>query len=315
MNHLSRFIARLTQGTALVLALCAHPAFAADTYTKTQYPIVLVHGLLGFSSAFGVDYFYGIQSELERSGARVFVAQVSPTNSNEVRGEQLLTQVQQILALTGASKVNLIGHSQGAPTSRYVASVRPDLVASVTSVGGVNDGSAVADVVRGIAPPGTVSEAAAAAAAKALVTLIALGSDGSALPQNGPAALDALTTAGSRAFNARYPEGLPTSKCGAGPTVASNGVHYFSWSGAGQLTNLLDVTDPVLAATSLAFGGAANDGMVSTCSSHLGYVIKDNYLQNHLDEVNQTLGLVSLFETSPVTLFRQQANRLKNAGL
>ena len=69
------------------------------------------------------------------------------------------------------------------------------------------------------------------------------------------------------------------------------------------------------ALTSLAFGGEPNDGLVSSCSSHLGYVIKDNYWQNHLDEVNQVLGLVSLFETSPVTLFRQQANRLKNAGL
>jgi len=36
---------------------------------------------------------------------------------------------------------------------------------------------------------------------------------------------------------------------------------------------------------------------------------------NHLDEVNQTVGLTNLFETNPVTIFRQQANRLRNAGL
>ena len=36
---------------------------------------------------------------------------------------------------------------------------------------------------------------------------------------------------------------------------------------------------------------------------------------NHLDEVNQTLGLTSLFETDPVTVYRQHANRLKNDGL
>ena len=42
------------------------------------------------------------------------------------------------LAATGAAKVNLIGHSHGGPTARYVASVRPDLVGSVSSVAGVN---------------------------------------------------------------------------------------------------------------------------------------------------------------------------------
>ncbi|MCV5343391.1 alpha/beta fold hydrolase, partial [Escherichia coli] len=77
------------------------------------------------------------------------VAQVSATNSSEVRGEQLLAQVETLLAAIGAEKVNLIGHSHGGPTTRYVASVRPDLVASVTSIGGVNKGSKVADLVRG----------------------------------------------------------------------------------------------------------------------------------------------------------------------
>jgi triacylglycerol lipase len=44
-------------------------------------------------------------------------------------------------------------------------------------------------------------------------------------------------------------------------------------------------------------------------------VIRDNYFQNHLDEVNQLLGLVSIFESNPKTLFRNHANRLKNLGL
>jgi triacylglycerol lipase len=35
---------------------------------------------------------------------------------------------------------------------------------------------------------------------------------------------------------------------------------------------------------------------------------------NHLDEVNQLFGLVSIFETNPVSVYRQQANRLKTAG-
>ena len=64
-----------------------------------------------------------------------------------------------------------------------------------------------------------------------------------------------------------------------------------------------------------AFAGAKNDGLVASCSTHLGRVIRDDYAMNHLDEVNQTVGLTNLFETNPVTIFRQHANRLKSAGL
>lgn len=70
----------------------------------------------------------------------MYVAAVSAANNSELRGEQLLLVVQQILAFTGAQKVKLIGHSQGTQTIRYVASIRPDLVTSVTSVGGANWG-------------------------------------------------------------------------------------------------------------------------------------------------------------------------------
>ncbi|CDI94995.1 lactonizing lipase [Pseudomonas aeruginosa PA38182] len=91
---------------------------------------------------------------------------------------------------------------------------------------------------------------------------------------------------------------------------------YYSWSGSSPLTNFLDPSDAFLGASSLTFkNGTANDGLVGTCSSHLGMVIRDNYRMNHLDEVNQVFGLTSLFETSPVSVYRQHANRLKNASL
>jgi triacylglycerol lipase len=47
----------------------------------------------------------------------------------------------------------------------------------------------------------------------------------------------------------------------------------------------------------------------------MGRVIRDDYFQNHLDEVNLLFGLHSIFTTDPLTVYRQQANRLKNAGL
>ncbi|HCH6159561.1 TPA: triacylglycerol lipase, partial [Vibrio parahaemolyticus] len=236
------------------------------------------------------------------------------TNSSEARGEQLLSQVETLLAATGASKVNLIGHSHGGPTARYVASVRPDLVASVTSIGGVNKGSKVADLVRGTVPEGSGTEQLAVKLAQGLTTLINLLSGGSDLDQDPLASLAALTTEGSLAFNQHYPEGIPTSECGDGDLLAPNGVYYYSWTGSSTFSNVFDPTDAAMMVLGLAFDGP-NDGLVGACSTHLGKVIRDDYKMNHLDEINGLLGIHHLFETDPVTLYRQHANRLKLQGL
>jgi triacylglycerol lipase len=107
---------RLTLALALMLATAAH----ADTYTQTRYPIVLVHGLLGFDSLLGVlDYFNQIPGELRSGGAQVYVVDVSSANSTALRGEQLIAQLETLKALHGSAKFNLIGHSHGGPTARY----------------------------------------------------------------------------------------------------------------------------------------------------------------------------------------------------
>ncbi|MEB0138675.1 MULTISPECIES: triacylglycerol lipase [unclassified Undibacterium] len=297
----------------LLCALFPLPAYASG-YTATRYPIVLVHGLFGFDNIGPVEYFYGIPAALRSDGAQVFITQVAAANSSEVRGEQLLLQVKQILAATGAAKVNLIGHSHGGPTARYVASVRPDLIASVSSVGGVNRGSAVADILLQVAPSASFSNIVLASVSNGLARLISFLSGQPTLSQNALAAAASLSTAGSLKFNLAHPEGIPTSACGEG-AYHVNGVAYYSWSGAQPATNFLDISDAALSLTSLAFKGEKNDGLVSSCSSHLGQVIRDDYGMNHLDEVNQTLGLVNIFETNPVTVYRQHANRLKNSGL
>jgi triacylglycerol lipase len=173
--------------SALVLALSFAPAHAG-TYGQTKFPIVLVHGLLGFDNIGPVEYFYGIPSALRADGAKVYIVQVSAANSTEKRGEQLLTQVKQILAATGAAKVNLIGHSHGGPTARYVASVSPGLVASVSSVGGVNKGTPVADMVLGLTPTGSFSNAVLSSVGNGLSSLISFLSGGAGLSQNALAA-------------------------------------------------------------------------------------------------------------------------------
>lgn len=297
----------------LALSFLHAPAASAAGYTQTRYPIVLVHGFLGWDNIGPYDYWFGIANALRRDGAKVYIAQVSAANSSEVRGEQLLAYVKQVLAATGAQKVNLIGHSHGGPTVRYVASVAPGLVASVTSVGGVNKGAPLADIIRGSVAPGSLSEAVLGSIVNGVSGTIAFLS-GDRNAQMSTAALASMTTAGAAKFNAAHPEGVPTSACGEGAYQA-RGVYYFSWSGAKPLTNLLDPLDASLGLMSLVFKGEKNDGLVGSCSSHLGRVIRDDYGMNHLDEVNQVAGLVNLFETNPVTIYRQHANRLREMGL
>jgi triacylglycerol lipase len=315
-----RVVRRLMVGVLLVAFAVALAPRRADafclfncSYTKTKYPIVLAHGLAGFDELFGVyDYWYRIPSELRDGGAAVYVTQVSPLNSPQARGEMLIDQIETIVAITGKAKVNLIGHSQGGLDIRYVRAVRPDLVASVTTVGSPHKGADLADFLAANFQNGAFGQAVFNALGGAAGTLLSLvyGSDD---PTDAGAALNGLTTAGLAQYNAQYPAGVPTTACGQG-TATVGGIRNYSWSGTGILTNALDVSDAAMGVSSL-FYAEANDGLVGRCSSHFGQVIRDNYFHNHLDEVNQVLGLVSIFESNPTTVFRTHANRLKNAGL
>jgi triacylglycerol lipase len=288
-------------------------ALGTDLYTQTKYPIVLCHGMAGFDSLFGVmDYFHGIESALKSGGAEVYVTHVPAFSSTEARGEALLEQVEEILAISGHKKVNLIGHSHGGLDIRYVASVKPGMVASVTSVGSPHHGAELADYLRDNLSEGGFGEVVVSTFANSLGTLLGLLS-GSTSEQDSVEALESLTSAGLDAFNTKYPAGLPSAWCGSGQAQV-NGIRYYSWSGTGVITNVLDTVDYPLGLASLVYE-EKNDGLVGKCSSHLGEVIRDDYKMNHLDEVNQLFGLTALFTTSPKTVFRTQANRLKNAGL
>ncbi|SFQ20276.1 triacylglycerol lipase [Variovorax sp. 770b2] len=301
-------------------------ARVTSSEAKTRNPIVLVHGLFGFDNVLGIDYFYRIPESLAGAGAKVYVAQLSGANSSEIRGEQLIQELKNLRALSGnpSLKFNLVGHSQGAPTARYVAAVEPGLVASVTSVGGANGGSKVADLLRKI-PEGSASEAVVAETLRLAMLLLGAisGKDPSQLPEVPLNALNSLTTVGGAAFDKKFPQGRPApgSSCDvkSGPAEA-NGVRYYSWSGVQPLTNAFDASDVAMGGLSLiAFGSETNDGLLAVCSTRLGTHLGD-YRQNHLDEVNQLFGLTyiglwTLFEKKPVQLYQEQAARLKSAGL
>lgn len=293
------------------LLIASVSSLAQASYTKTKYPIVLVHGVSGFDSVGGViNYFHTVPYNLRRSGAKVYVASVSAFNSSEERGQQLANY----LTSLPESKFNLIGHSQGSPTSRVAAALVPQKVASVTSVNGANRGSKVADVVLGVLPPGLSRGVVTSIVDAAGGVINFLSSNQNT--QDSLAAAETLSTAGTQALNNALGNKGLSSSCGSiNENVNINGynIKMFSWSGTYPLTNIFDVTDAPLGLTALAFGFERNDGLVSECSSKLGSVIYSRYHMNHIDAVNHLFGIRGW--TNPVTLYRSQANRLKNRGL
>ncbi len=122
---------------------------STGTAVTGPFPIVLAHGFFGFNDFAGagfVDYFWGVREDLEEIGeAEVFTPAVDPFNDSTTRGLQLLEAVEAVIEETGAEKVNIIGHSQGGLDARVVAHLRPDLVASVTTVATPHGGTPIAD--------------------------------------------------------------------------------------------------------------------------------------------------------------------------
>ena len=292
-----------------------------DDSANTHYPILLVHGLFGFGRIGPFNYFKGIKDALAESGARVFVPIISAANNNETRGEQLLEHIRRVCTQTGAQRVNLIGHSQGALTARYVAAIAPETVASVTSVSGPNHGSELADRLRQAFAPGKFGETVAAGLTTAFSTFLSNLSGHPHLSQHALNALNALTTEGVAAFNLKYPQGLPETWGAMGPEQVDD-VFYYSWSGiikGSRLTESLNLLDPLHNALRV-FGSfftretRENDGMVGRFSSHLGQVIRSDYPMDHLDTINQ-VARGSRRNIDPMQLYVEHARRLKQADL
>lgn len=304
--------------TALSGLLLSISAACQAAYTAN--PVVLVPGIFAFDSIAMVDYWYQIPAALQSQGTEVYVPKINAFDNSVKRGNQLIQQLEgyKVASNGRIKKFNLIAHSQGGMTSRYVMNVRPDLVASVTTMATPHTGSPLADVVTGVAPQGTLQGVAFEVFANAVGNLVNIFSDNAASQSDIYAMLGEFNKPGAAAFNAQFPAGLPTQACGAGPNSVSLGgqnIRLYSWGGGSPLTNVLDPSDALFAITSLAFGGQANDGVTGVCANHFGQVIQDRYRMNHIDIENQVFGVVSWFETNPKTLFKNHATRLKQAGL
>ncbi|MHC1478626.1 esterase/lipase family protein [Frateuria aurantia] len=296
--------------------LAASTSVDVSGYTRTRYPVVLVHGMFGFDSLLGLMHYWDtIPVRLREGGATLYVVHLSPLDSDQVRGEQLLAQLQDLQAVYGYTRFNLIGHSQGGLSSRYVAEVRPDLVASLTTLGTPHQGSAVADGLMKVAPEDSLRGRFLAALMNLVGEFESLASGSGFTVEQFESVLQGLGTAQMQIYNQDHPSGAPLTPCGEGPLVAANGVRYYSMGGTSVLTNPLDASDYVLGIASLFFAGRPNDGLVERCSSHWGQVLRDDYPWNHFDEVNQLFGLRGALSPDPAEVLRVQLNRLKQAGL
>lgn len=306
------------------------------SYSSTKYPVVMVPGALAFDNILGVlDYWYGITEEMRSLGADVYVTNLSSSAAHVQRGEELLEDIRVIRAMTGAEKVNLYAHSQGATAARYVASVMPHWVASVSCMNCMNEGTAFADSLDNFLSTSSRLKWIANIVGSTFFTLLekltvgAGDGDYNSPERRRQVAVHLMEAAGTdnfKEFNARFPEALSKQSCellrsgkdyteqGGEPVV--NGVRYYSAGGDSVRTSLLDPLDTAFVPVIKLFypTGHVWDGLVPACGHPLGDLVEGRYDINHFDAINQVMGIVSSGVHVP-SLFTMQVNRLKNAGL
>lgn len=295
--------------------------FVTSNYAQTKYPIVFAHGLMGFitlaPNTFALDYWYQILPDLARNGSQPWAASMSPFNTSEVRGEQFVQQLEDIMAITGSQKVNLIGHSHGGHAVRYAAGVMPEHVASVLSVAGANTGTvAASDILKIADSTHTSSILNTLINTFGKVLIWAQNLNQADYPHYAYGAGQSTSVEGTAKFNVKFPLGLPQTPCGEGPALA-NGIRLYSATGNRSFTSLLDPSDYItkLLDGLFVYKEGKNDGIVSVCSAKFGQTIRNDFAWTHIDEVNHVLGIKGLFSQDPVAFYRQHANRLKLQGL
>ncbi|PFH57814.1 hypothetical protein XA68_14543 [Ophiocordyceps unilateralis] len=131
-----------------------------EKYATPKHPIVLAHGLLGFSELSllpalvpPVQYWHGIKQALVAQGCpAVMTTSVPPSGSIEQRAAKLAADI-----ATARSPVNVIAHSMGGLDARYMISRLPPhrraAVASLTTISTPHRGSAFADYLLAAGGP------------------------------------------------------------------------------------------------------------------------------------------------------------------
>lgn len=106
----------------------------------TKYPILYVNGMVSSGST-----LEPVLEALRKDGHTVYLSHIPAAHSLKKRAESLQPFVDEILAETGAEKINLIGYSLGALDSRRLValSAYESKVASISSISGPNLGTPI----------------------------------------------------------------------------------------------------------------------------------------------------------------------------
>lgn len=223
---------------------------SSDT-CDTRYPVVLAHGMGASAKIVGImDYWWGIEGPLEDEGCDVYITSVNGMDSTVNKAIDFKKQVDYILAISGAGKVNIIGHSHGTIYSRYAITNlgMASNVASHTSIAGPHRGSELADLIMFSFNDGTVN--ALGGALDLVYTFLFGDSDPNSVANGYDVTTRYMTT-----FNNSTPN--------------VSGIYYQSWAAKakwGCPSVLLEIPWMLM----LSQGSGSNDGLVSVNSAKWG---------------------------------------------
>lgn len=253
---------------------------------KTKYPLVFAHGMGASAQILGIiNYWNRIPSTLEDEGADVYITSVNGMDSTVNKALAFKQQFLQIKAVTGAARLNVIGHSHGTLYTRYAISnlgLSP-YVASYTSIAGPHRGSAIADVIMGVIPN---SFEPLVGACLDFVYAYIFGDKNPSSVQNG---YDLVRSYMINTFNPNTPN--------------KSGVYYQSWAAKIKMMAIdgrnwyFAPTWAILLATE-----GANDGLVSVTSAQWGNFrgVQEGAWYSagvdHLNIVDQVFGITPGFD-------------------
>lgn len=135
---------------AIIISGCASQgAVKAETSLscRTKYPVLLVHGIGYRDDVTPVSYWGRVPQRLSLEGAQVYLSGQNAFSSHSSNAFILKSKIDEIIAKTGAKKVNIIAHSKGGIEARYLITAlgQGGHVASLTTLACPHWGSSFAD--------------------------------------------------------------------------------------------------------------------------------------------------------------------------
>lgn len=119
----------------------------------TRYPVVMVHGIF-FRDWQYMNYWGRIPKTLKQNGANIYYGKQQSSLAVADSAQELKAEIERVLELSGAEKVNIVAHSKGGLDARYAISKlgMAEHVASLTTINTPHRGCQFADALLGGLP-------------------------------------------------------------------------------------------------------------------------------------------------------------------